>query len=137
MNIGVLEDNPAIRDLLQTALEMVGHSVSTYVQGQALLDAVFKEHNTERDLLLALPYDLLIIDLNLPGELCGLDVITSIYRQLTPDRLPIIVVSAGSLSELDQLHRHFPSLSVLRKPFVIRTLLEMISLRASFCSLGP
>ncbi len=130
MNIGLLEDNATILELMQTALEMVGHNVSTHTYGQSLLNTIFDKHNAIHQLPTSLPYDLLIVDLNLPNELSGLDVITAIYRLLAPDVPPIIVVSAGSTDQLDQLRRRFPMLPVVRKPFVIRTLLEMISLHA-------
>lgn len=127
MKIGLLEDNPTILDLMQIVLKLAGHTASTHIYGQSLLDALFERHNTEYPLHRCLPYDLLIVDLNLPGELSGLEVITSIYRLLTPDMLPIIVVSAGSLNELAQLHQQFPSIPVVRKPFTIQSLLQTIS----------
>lgn len=133
MNIGILEDNPAILELMQIALEIDGYNVSIHTHGQSLLETLFPEHDPKPWLPLSLPYDLLIVDLNLPGELSGLDVITRVRRLLAPDRLPIIVMSAGSLSELDQFHTRFPMLPVIRKPFIIRTLLQMVSQIQSKC----
>lgn len=127
MNIGLLEDNPAILELMQTALEMVGHHVSTYTHGQSLLNTLSERYNATHQSPTSFPYDLLVVDLNLPDNLSGLDVIASIYRLLAPDVPPIIVVSAASLDQLDQLHRYFPLLPVVRKPFAIRTLLQMVS----------
>lgn len=127
MHIGLLEDNLAILELIQTTLEMVGHSVSTYTHGQSLLNTLFEGDSVTLTLPTSLPYDLLIVDLNLPGKLSGLDVIASIYRLLGPDVLPIIVVSAAGADQLDELHRRFPRLPVVRKPFAIRTLLQTIS----------
>ncbi len=127
MNIGLLEDNPAILELMQTALEMDGHTISTYTRGQSLLNTLFEKYTMPPTLPTSLPYDLLIIDLNLPDELSGLEVITSIYQMLTPDVPPIIVVSAASIEQLDQLRASFPMLPVIRKPFALRTLLQTIS----------
>lgn len=127
MNIGLLEDNPAILELMQTALEMGGHTISTYTRGQSLLNTLFIKRDTPLSPPPSLPYDALIIDLNLPDELSGLEVISSVYRVLTPDMLPIIVVSAASMDQLDQLRASFPMLPVIRKPFALRTLMQTIS----------
>lgn len=124
MNIGLLEDNPAILELMQTALELGGHTIFTHTRGQSLLNTLFEKYTT---LPSSLPYDLLIIDLNLPDELSGLEVIASVYRRLAPDVLPIIVVSAASIEQLDQLRASFPMLPVIRKPFALKTLLQTIS----------
>ncbi len=126
MNIGLLEDNPSILELIQTTLEMVGHTTVTYTSGQSLLNTLFGKHTTPT-LPASLPYDLLIIDLNLPGELSGLEVITSIHRLLAPTVPPIIVVSAASIEQLDQLRASFPMLPVIRKPFALKTLLQTIT----------
>ena len=125
MNIGLLEDNPAILDLMQTALEMVGYTIGTHTHGTSLLNTLFERYHAAPSS--PLPYDLLIVDLNLSSEPSGLDVITSIYRLLTPDVLPIMVVSAASMEQLNQLRTNFPTLSVIRKPFVLKTLLHTIS----------
>ena len=125
MNIGLLEDNPAILELMKTALEMSGHTISTHTRGQSLLNTLFKRGTVSS--LSPLPYDALIIDLNLPDELSGLEVITSVYRVFTPDVLPIIVVSAASIDQFDQLRASFPMLPIVRKPFALRTLMQAIS----------
>ena len=128
MRIGLLEDNPTLVELIRTALEMTGHSVCSHTWGKSLLEAIFEGHDEHES---SLPYDLLIVDLNLPGELSGQDVITAIRHLLSPEALPIIVVSAGGLHELDQLHTHFPTLPIVRKPFTLQTLLQNISLLGS------
>ena len=127
MNIGLLEDNPAILELMQTALEMSGHTISTHTSGQSLLNSLFEKHTTSPSMFMSLPYDLLIVDLNLPDELSGMEVIDTIYRLLAPHVPPIIVVSAASIEQLDQLHTRFPMLPVIRKPFALKNLLQTIS----------
>ncbi len=127
MNIGLLEDNPAILELMQTALELGGYTISTHTRGQSLLNTLSEKYTKQSTLPTSLPYDLLIIDLNLPDELSGLEVIASIYRMFGPDVPPIIVVSAASIEQLDQLRASFPTLPVIRKPFALRTLLQTIS----------
>ena len=126
MKIGLLEDNPAICDMMQVALELAGHTVSTHTYGQALLETLTQAYQVEQMPYNPLPYDLLIVDINLPGKLSGMDVITSVSRLLAPSTLPIIVVSASELSELSHLHSCFPTLPIIRKPFTIQVLLQAI-----------
>ncbi len=127
MNIGLLEDNPAILELMQTVLELNGHTIFTYTSGQSLLNALFMNYNAVPPLPTSHSYDLLIVDLNLPDELSGIEVISSVYRLLAPNVPPIIVVSAASIDQLDQLRTLFPTLPIVRKPFAIKTLLYTIS----------
>ncbi len=127
MNIGLLEDNPAILELMRTALELNGHTIFTHTRGQSLLNALFMNYNAVPPLPTSHSYDLLIVDLNLPDELSGIDVISSIHRLLEPNVPPIIVVSAASIDQLDALRVQFPMLPIVRKPFAIKTLLHTIS----------
>src|SRR5436309_1085850 len=60
MKIGLLEDNANIHEYLTTALEMVGHTVFTHIDGMSLLDILYAEQSIQTPL----PYDLLIIDLS-------------------------------------------------------------------------
>ncbi len=119
MQIGLLEDNPSIIDWLSTALGMAGHSVYPYHDGPSLLAYLFAGENIPT----SIPYDLLVVDLYLPGRMSGLDVINFIRKAIPPERLPIIVISAASLSELDLLQANHPDIPVLQKPYQLRRLL--------------
>jgi DNA-binding response OmpR family regulator len=131
MKIGLLEDNTNIHEYLKLALEMAGHTVCTHIEGMSLLDILFAEQNIQTPL----PYDLLIIDLSLPGTLSGLSVINYIRQTLAPEALPIIVLSAASPSQLEQVHTRFPNVQVLQKPCAIKTLLHLIE--ASYAGERP
>ena len=122
MKIGLLEDNINIHEYLTTILEMAGHTVSAHMDGMSLLDTLFSEESKHTPL----PYDLLIIDLSLPGTLSGLSVISYIRQTITPENLPIIVLSAASPSQLEEIQTRFPNVQVLQKPCEIKTLLRLI-----------
>jgi DNA-binding response OmpR family regulator len=122
MKIGVLEDNINIHEYLTTVLEMAGHTVSAHMDGMSLLDALFTEESKHT----SLPYDLLVIDLSLPGTLSGLSVISYIRQTITPETLPIIVLSAASPKQLEEIQTRFPNIQVLQKPCEIKTLLRLI-----------
>ena len=122
MKIGVLEDNINIHEYLTTVLEMAGHTVSAHMDGMSLLDTLFAEESKHS----SLPYELLIIDLSLPGTLSGLSVISYIRQTITSETLPIIVLSAASPNQLEEIQTRFPNIQVLQKPCEIKTLLRLI-----------
>ena len=122
MKIGLLEDNINIHEYLTTVLEMAGHTVSAHMDGMSLLDTLFSEESKNTPL----PYDLLVIDLSLPGTLSGLSVISYIRQTITPETLPIIVLSAASPNQLEEIQTRFPNIQVLQKPCEIKTLLRLI-----------
>ncbi len=124
MHIGLLEDNPAIQEYLQKALELHGHRVSIHTYGISLFDALFAREPVHT----SPPYDLVIIDLNLPGKLSGQDVILRIRKAIPPEMLPIIVISGVEQSQLEQLHNYFPDVSFIQKPFKLQILLQMLEM---------
>lgn len=122
MNIGLLEDNPAILDYMSTALSMAGHDVYTHTDSLSLLATIFHRSGVRSPL----PYDLVIVDLLLPGDMSGVEAIHRIHQTIAPWVLPIIIVSACSQDELTQVKARFPHVSVLRKPFKMSDLLHLI-----------
>ncbi|HEY6539362.1 MAG TPA: response regulator [Ktedonobacteraceae bacterium] len=122
MNIALLEDNPPILDYLSTALEMHGHTVHKFTDSAPLLESLPTGENTR----VPLPYDLAIIDLLLPGPVSGIETIQKIWQAIEPHRLPMIVVSACSQKELEEARALLPQVPILRKPFKMRELTQLI-----------
>lgn len=122
MKVAVLEDNPDILDYLRTALEMAGHTVYMHTQGFSLLESLFSEPAVRYPL----PYDLITIDLFLPGNISGLEVITRIRQAIPADKLPIIVITGAGDKDIEQVKTNFPGMPLLRKPFKMITLLQLI-----------
>ncbi len=79
-SILIIDDEPGIRDSLETLLTLEGFTVETAPNGPAGLD-----------LLASHQYDLLLLDLALPGE-SGIDLLPRIKR-LRPE-LPVIMITA-------------------------------------------
>ncbi len=77
MNIGILEDNPAILDYMTIALEMAGHRVQTFTSSTPLIDRLLANSEIHDPL----PYDLIVVDLLLPGSISGFEAMS---RQLFP-----------------------------------------------------
>lgn len=122
MNIALLEDNPPILDYLSTALEMLGHRVFNFTSSAPLLATLF----TGESLRVPLPYDLALIDLLLPGSISGLETVQRIRQAIPPQKLHIIVVSACSQKELEETQATLPQVPILRKPFKMYELMQLI-----------
>ena len=124
MKIGLLEDNPAILDYMTTALQMAGHSVESHIQSSSLLQALFAGEDEDANYIV--PYDLVIVDLLIQGNISGLSAIQHIQQVIPPERLPIIIVSACSQDELEQVKEKLPHIPIIRKPFKMGILLQLI-----------
>jgi CheY-like chemotaxis protein len=122
VNIALLEDNPPILDYLSTALEMLGHTVYDFTSSAPLLETLFIGESVR----VPLPYDLALIDLLLPGSMSGLQTAQKIRQAIPPQQLHIIVVSACSQTELEEAQAELPQVPMLRKPFKMRELIQLI-----------
>ncbi len=112
MRIGLLEDDAAIVEVFSFALEARGHTVSPHATGLSLLHAFF-EGDTLRT---PLPYDLLLSDISLPGEVSGLETLFILYQHVEPTALPAILVSGANATVLANAKRLLPDALILRKP---------------------
>jgi len=123
MKIGLLEDNQAIVDWMTTALAMAGHVVYSYSEGASFLEGLLPGRGSQNHL----PFELAIVDLHLPGEMSGREVIARIRQTLPARILPIIVVTGASQSELANVQANFPEVPILRKPFKMQALLRLLA----------
>ncbi|GER90100.1 hypothetical protein KDW_42620 [Dictyobacter vulcani] len=125
MNIGVLDDNPAILAFLSTTLKLDGHTVTTHSSGLAILEAIFPPTASPQQ---AQPYDLVVLDLLLPGTMTGADVFFAIRKEFASWQLPVIIITAVSGPTLEQFRYILPDdVPLLRKPFAPRALRHLIS----------
>lgn len=126
MRIGVLEDDAAICDVLTEILERKHHTVSIYQQGWDILDAVFFEESV----VSPLPFDVLLVDLLLQGEISGVQVIAQMH-QFFPN-LPIVIISAVSAEDLVNVKRIYPQVQIIHKPFTTPDLLAALERAVSY-----
>jgi DNA-binding NtrC family response regulator len=110
----IIDDEAGIRDSLETLLTLEGFRVEMAVDGQAGLDQLTRHS-----------YDLLLLDLALPGE-SGIDLLPRI-RSLAPD-LPIIMITAyGTVNNVVDAIRAGAS-NFIQKPWDNEKLLADIRL---------
>ena len=125
LRIGVLDDNRGVLRLIETILTMEGHTVSAYTDGSSLLDVLpLQEEEAEE----WPPYDIVILDLLLPGTQSGADVFFAIRQRFSAEMLPIIVITAVDEPTLRQFRHILPDdVPLLRKPFAPRKLRRLIA----------
>src|SRR5271165_2583899 len=83
MRILVCEDQDAIRHMLQTLVQASGHQVEGVALGAQAVEAAR-----------AKPFDVLLLDLMLPGALDGFAVIEHLRADESTRSLPILIISA-------------------------------------------
>jgi CheY-like chemotaxis protein len=83
MRILVCEDQDAIRHMIQTLVQASGHQVVGVALGAQAVELARQEH-----------FDILLLDLMLPGSLDGFGVIERIRADETTRGMPILVISA-------------------------------------------
>jgi len=83
MRILVCEDQDAIRSMIETLVSASGHQVTGVATGTKAVE-----------LALAQPFDVLLLDLMLPGTLDGFEVCERLRADASTKHLPIFVISA-------------------------------------------
>ncbi|MBV1838673.1 ATP-binding protein [Acetobacter estunensis] len=112
----VVEDDPAIRDIVATILGLGGYRVTEAADGEAAFDLVEDAGNS---------YDLLVTDIQLPGLLDGFRLAT-----LLRERLPMIGVvcmSGDFTADGPRPANAPPAVQLLPKPFRRDGLLKAVS----------
>ena len=106
----VVDDEAAIRGMMQSALEMVGHKVEAASGGEEALEMLEKKC-----------YALMVLDSKMPG-LSGLDVLRKL-KDFSPENRPKVLLTTGRISSLGSHHRlGLEVVNVMRKPFQIKDL---------------
>jgi two-component system, chemotaxis family, chemotaxis protein CheY len=121
MQIGLLEDDTAIQEMLRLVLEDEDYTVVIYPTAEDCLNALLTDEGEQ----VSVPIDLLIVDLRLPKAVSGIEIIRQLRNEPSYSSLPIILTTASSfidVEDLSGLHVNF-----LEKPFDIDTLVKMIS----------
>jgi CheY-like chemotaxis protein len=83
MRILVCEDQDAIRHMIQTLVQASGHEVVGVAMGAQAVERAIAER-----------FDLVLLDLMLPGALDGFAVIERLRAEEGTRELPILVISA-------------------------------------------
>ncbi len=116
----VVDDEQVVRDVVTNVLELHGYDVDTAKDSTEALERVAKR-----------PYDVVLTDLRMPGELDGMGLFNRI-RQGWPDLAPRVVFMTGDIVELQTFHEFDRiGLKYVKKPFDIRELARIVNQVAS------
>lgn len=123
MHIGIIEDNPSIREVLAVAFEMRGHSTALFETAEAFFQHYFPDEGRTH----SIPFDAITLDLGLPGTFSGKDILQRLVQEKLPHALPFLVVLSGAAeNELHSVHDIVPTLTILRKPFHFPELVHIL-----------
>jgi len=118
LRVCVADDDPAIRLVLASSLEHLGHRVEPCRNGDEVLEK-------------ALPgaFDLLLIDLEMEGP-GGIEVLSTLHRRAV--ETPAILMSSRFPAESWSAGFKYANVSLLLKPFSLETLERAISDHRSY-----
>ncbi|MDI1432216.1 MULTISPECIES: response regulator [Polyangium] len=106
MRVLVCEDQDAIRRMIETLVGSSGHEVVGVATGAQAVERA----STER-------FDILLLDLMLPGTLDGFEVCTRLRRDPSTKDLPIFVISAMDDPESRARVKEAGATAFYAKPF--------------------
>lgn len=111
----VIDDEKNVREMIRLALENVGHTVDTAVDGQSGLE----KFGTGED------WDLVLLDQRLPNETEGTDVFSEMVER-RPGTKALLITAYGSINvAIESLKAGM--ISLLRKPFSTDQLRSMVN----------
>lgn len=119
MRILVCEDQDAIRHMIQTLVQASGHEVVGVATGAQAVELSMHEH-----------FDVLLLDLMLPGALDGFGVCERLRAYEGTRELPIFVISAMDDAGTRARATKAGATAFYGKPFRPLELLEEINRRA-------
>lgn len=119
MHVGLLEDDVAIQEMLLLVLKDEGYTVTNYPNARECLHAFLPLTDKAHA-----PIDLLIIDWRLGSDISGTEVIKQIRLNPALDTLPIILTTAATFNDINELQRL--QVVLLEKPFSVDDMASLI-----------
>jgi CheY-like chemotaxis protein len=121
MRVGLLEDDIGIQEMLHLILQDAGYAVINYESAEECLEKL----NASHEELDPTPIDLMIIDWRLNGLISGIEVIRQLRNNVRLKSLPIILTTAASFVDLEELQDL--NVTLLEKPFSVDDITLLIS----------
>ncbi|EYF01662.1 response regulator transcription factor [Chondromyces apiculatus] len=115
MRILLCEDQDAIRRMIEALVGASGHEVTGVRTGAEAIELALKE-----------PYDVVLLDLMLPGTMDGFEVCTRLRSDPVTKGLPIVIISALDDKESRERATLAGATAYHAKPFRPLELLEYI-----------
>ena len=119
----VVDDDPDIRESLETVLGIHGHRVATAADGSEAIDLLRRESGRRPCLIL--------LDLMMPG-MNGFEFRAELEADPTFAKIPVIIITGAGVL-VDEKAAASLRAEVLRKPFDLKALLTTVK---RFCNAG-
>lgn len=126
MNVLVVEDQDAIRRMIEALMTARGHTVASASSGPKALE-----------MALSLKPDLVLLDVNLPGGLDGLEICRRLHQTPETTHAMVVMISAMDDSETKQRAFEAGAIAYYTKPFSPTGLLKEIDALAARKSSAP
>jgi chemosensory pili system protein ChpA (sensor histidine kinase/response regulator) len=111
----VVDDNPAVREVVRTVLVRHGHEAVTAGDGTAALAVLAKQ-----------PFDLALLDIEMP-EMTGYDLCTYIKTHREWRRMPVILMTGRTILGVPEKVRAVGAATLIAKPFQQESLVSCIN----------
>ncbi len=121
LRVLLVEDNAEVAAGTEALLQMMGHDVTCANDADSALTLLHATLPADADTASVPPFDLVISDIHMPGEMNGIDLAEAV-QNIEP-KLPVILVT-GYAEELERARN--VDVRVLSKPFDIALLEKML-----------
>ena len=115
MRILVVEDQDSIRRMIEALVQARGYQVTAVSSGVKALDVALTD-----------PPDIVLLDLNLPGQYDGFDVCTRLRADPGTRTVPVVIISAMDDDESRARATAVGATAYYTKPFSAIALLKEI-----------
>lgn len=114
----VMDDDPTIREVTRSMLELCGHEVEIASEGREAISVLERSVGKRR------PFDVAILDLTIPGGMGGKEVVGKL-RPLNPELRIIASTGYSAGGEIGDLDTHGFD-AFLQKPYAMSDLLAIV-----------
>lgn len=115
MKILVVEDQDAIRRMIEALMAARGHVVTAAANGARALEAALSER-----------FDAVLLDVNLPGNIDGIEVCRRLKADARTQQAPVVIISAMDDAETRARASEAGAAAYYSKPFSPTALLKEI-----------
>ncbi|HEX9294769.1 MAG TPA: response regulator [Polyangiaceae bacterium] len=115
MQILVVEDQDAIRRMIEALVAARGHKVVAVASGAKAVEVAIQS-----------PPDVVLLDLHLPGQYDGFDVCEKLRANPTTQKVPVVIISARDDAPTRARATQIGATSYYGKPFSPMALLKEI-----------
>ncbi len=110
MRLLVVEDEKKLCDMIAKSLHQAGYEVDTCNDGEEALDMIYVEM-----------YDLIVLDLNLPGGMDGMDILRELRKENEETKVLILSARSQIADKVDGLDAGGAN-DYMEKPFHLQEL---------------